>query len=110
MLAVLVTAGRADFFSHTESSVGLGKLPGALSIWVGSVPLFCFVTEVIMLILTRKLNEDIVINNETTVRILGIRAGRVRLGIEAPPDQPVHRAEVQAIVQAEDDAPTTEAA
>ena len=53
-----------------------------------------------MLFLTRKTNETLVINNEITVRILEIRGERVRLGIDAPKDQPVHRGEVQNAILA----------
>jgi len=47
-----------------------------------------------MLVLSRKKNESIVINNEITVVIVEIRGDKVRLGIEAPKDVPVHRREV----------------
>ncbi|MGA2619869.1 MAG: carbon storage regulator CsrA [Thermoguttaceae bacterium] len=47
-----------------------------------------------MLVLTRKENESIVINCETTVKVVAIRGGKVRLGIEAPKEIPVHRREV----------------
>ena len=47
-----------------------------------------------MLVLTRKLGEDVVINNEITVTIVAIEGGRVRVGITAPRDVPVDRGEV----------------
>ena len=47
-----------------------------------------------MLTLTRKDGETIVIGNDITVTVLGIHAGQVRLGINAPRDVPVHREEV----------------
>jgi carbon storage regulator len=47
-----------------------------------------------MLVLTRKPGEDVVINNEITVRIIAIDGGKVRLGITAPRDVPVDRGEV----------------
>jgi carbon storage regulator len=47
-----------------------------------------------MLVLTRKRNESIVINNDITVVVVEIRGDKVRLGVEAPKEVPVHRREV----------------
>ena len=47
-----------------------------------------------MLILSRKLNEQIVIGDQIVITVVAIRGGNVRLGIEAPHDVPVHRQEV----------------
>jgi len=47
-----------------------------------------------MLVLSRKKNESIVINNDVTVTVVEIRGDKVRLGIVAPKDVPVHRQEV----------------
>jgi len=47
-----------------------------------------------MLILSRKLNEQIVIGDRIVITVVAIRGGNVRLGIEAPADVPVHRREV----------------
>lgn len=47
-----------------------------------------------MLVLSRKKNESIVINNDITVVVVEIRGDKVRLGIEAPKEVPVHRREV----------------
>jgi carbon storage regulator len=47
-----------------------------------------------MLILSRKLNEQIVIGDGIVVTVVAIRGGNVRLGIEAPADVPVHRREI----------------
>lgn len=47
-----------------------------------------------MLVLSRKKNESIVINNDITVTVLEIRGDKVRLGIVAPKEVPVHRQEV----------------
>lgn len=47
-----------------------------------------------MLVLSRKLGEKIVINNEVTLTVVEIVAGRVRLGIDAPRSVPVYRAEL----------------
>jgi carbon storage regulator len=50
--------------------------------------------EIAMLILTRRLNEAVMIGDEVTVTVLGIKGGQVRLGISAPKDVAVHREEV----------------
>ena len=47
-----------------------------------------------MLILSRKLNEQIVLGDGIVVTVVAIRGGNVRLGIEAPADIPVHRREI----------------
>lgn len=47
-----------------------------------------------MLVLSRKKNESIVINNDITVTVVEIRGDKVRLGIVAPKNIPVHRQEV----------------
>ena len=47
-----------------------------------------------MLVLSRKKNESIVINDCVVVTVIEIRGDKVRLGIEAPKEVPVHRREV----------------
>lgn len=47
-----------------------------------------------MLVLSRKKNESIVINNDIVITVVEIRGDKVRLGIVAPRDVPVHRQEV----------------
>ena len=47
-----------------------------------------------MLVLTRKPNETIIINNEVRVTVLEVKGDRVRLGISAPPSVLVDRQEV----------------
>lgn len=55
-----------------------------------------------MLVLSRKKNESIVINDDITIVVVEIRGDKVRLGVEAPKDVPVHRLEVyEAIKRAE---------
>lgn len=54
-----------------------------------------------MLVLSRKKNERIVINKEITVVVVEIRGDKVRLGVEAPKEIPVHRGEVQDKVDRE---------
>ncbi len=63
-----------------------------------------------MLVLSRKKNESIVINNDITVTVVEIRGDKVRLGIVAPRDVPVHREEIfHAIHGKKPDAPAAEA-
>ncbi len=47
-----------------------------------------------MLVLSRKKNETIVINDNITVTVIEIRGDKIRLGIEAPRNVSVHRLEV----------------
>ena len=47
-----------------------------------------------MLVLSRKENESIVIDGRIKVTVVEIKGGRIRLGIEAPQDVPVLRAEL----------------
>jgi carbon storage regulator len=55
----------------------------------------------VMLVLSRKKNESIVIDEHIVITIVEIRGDKVRLGIEAPKEVPVHRAEVHAAIHAE---------
>jgi len=47
-----------------------------------------------MLVLSRKKNESIVINDDITIVVVEIAGDKVRLGVEAPKEVPVHRREV----------------
>jgi len=47
-----------------------------------------------MLVLSRKNNESIVIRDDIVVTVVEIRGDKVRLGIDAPKEVPVHRREV----------------
>lgn len=55
-----------------------------------------------MLVLSRKKNESIVINNDITVTVVEIRGDKVRLGIVAPKEVPVHRQEVYEAIHGKD--------
>ncbi|WP_165067130.1 carbon storage regulator CsrA [Paludisphaera rhizosphaerae] len=52
-----------------------------------------------MLVLSRKKNETIIINDRITVTVIEIRGDKVRLGIDAPKDVAVHRREVYEAIQ-----------
>ena len=52
-----------------------------------------------MLVLSRKKNESICINNDITIVVVEIRGDKVRLGIEAPRGVPVHRRELYDAIQ-----------
>ena len=57
--------------------------------------------EGIMLVLTRKKDESIVIGDNITITIVEVRGDKVRLGINAPIEIPVHRMEVYEAIQGE---------
>jgi carbon storage regulator len=52
-----------------------------------------------MLVLSRKKNESIVINDDITIVVVEIRGDKVRLGVEAPKEVPVHRNEVYEAIR-----------
>lgn len=54
-----------------------------------------------MLILTRKKNEAIIINDDITIVVVKIQGDTVKLGVDAPKEVPVHRGEVHAAIQRE---------
>ena len=57
----------------------------------------------IMLVLSRRIGESIVIGDHVTVTLLEVQGGQIRLGIQAPREVTVHRSEVlDAITAAED--------
>ncbi len=54
-----------------------------------------------MLILTRKEDETIVIDDKIKIKVVELKGGRVQLGIEAPEEIKIHREEVYQEIQAE---------
>lgn len=47
-----------------------------------------------MLILTRRISESVIINDDIKITVLGVKGSQVRLGIEAPKSVSVHREEI----------------
>ena len=47
-----------------------------------------------MLILTRRVGETVMIGNDVTVTVLGVKGNQVRIGVNAPRDVAVHREEI----------------
>ena len=52
-----------------------------------------------MLVLSRHVNEEIVIGDDISVMVVEIRGDKVRLGVEAPREVPVHRREVYEAIK-----------
>ena len=56
-----------------------------------------------MLILTRRVGETLMVGDEVTVTVLGVKGNQVRLGVNAPKHVAVHREEIYNRIQGEDD-------
>ncbi|MDA8165609.1 MAG: carbon storage regulator CsrA [Desulfobacteraceae bacterium] len=54
-----------------------------------------------MLVLARKAGEAVVINDAITIRVLEVKNGQVKLGIEAPGEVTIHREEIYLRIQEE---------
>ena len=54
-----------------------------------------------MLILTRRVGETVMIGDEVTITVLGVKGNQVRVGINAPKSVAVHREEIYARIQEE---------
>lgn len=54
-----------------------------------------------MLILTRKIDESIVIGDDIVIKVISVEDGKVKLGVSAPRDISIHRLEVYQSIQEE---------
>lgn len=61
-----------------------------------------------MLILTRRIGESIIIGDDVTITVLGVKGNQVRLGVNAPKDVSVHREEIYRRIQQEQTTNTSE--
>ena len=54
-----------------------------------------------MLILTRRVGESLMVGDDVTVTVLGVKGNQIRIGIDAPQDVSVHREEIYERIQLE---------
>jgi len=54
-----------------------------------------------MLILTRRIGESIIVGDDVTITVLGVKGNQIRLGVNAPKDVSVHREEIYQRIKQE---------
>ncbi|MGV6859666.1 MAG: carbon storage regulator CsrA [bacterium] len=54
-----------------------------------------------MLILTRRVGETLMVGDDVSITVLGVKGNQVRVGINAPKDVPVHREEIYQRIKGE---------
>ena len=58
-----------------------------------------------MLILTRRVGESLMVGDDITITVLGVKGNQVRIGVNAPRDVAVHREEIYSRIQEGESAP-----
>ena len=61
-----------------------------------------------MLILTRRIGETLMVGDDVTITVLGVKGNQVRIGVNAPKDVAVHREEIYERIQSENAGNDTE--
>ena len=59
-----------------------------------------------MLILTRRVGETIIINDDVTITVLGVKGNQIRIGTNAPQEISIHREEIYQRIKAEEECPS----
>jgi len=57
-----------------------------------------------MLVLSRRIGETVVIGNDVTLMVLGVRGNQIKLGVQAPSDVKIHRKEIYLRIKKEEQA------
>ncbi len=59
--------------------------------------------EIVMLILTRRIGETLMVGDDVTITVLGVRGNQVRIGVNAPRRVAVHREEIYQRIRKEEE-------